>query len=261
MDVGISTACFYPLLTEDALDQVLEQGAKTVEIFFNTYCELKHPFIDEIDSRLKNAGARIRSIHPFTSGMEPLMFFSVYERRVDDMIDFYKNYFEAAAFLGADILVVHGDRLFRVEDNVYIDRFARLAEVGKSYGVRVAQENVNLHRSASVRFIAEMRRQLCDLAYFVFDIKQAVRAGIDPLEMLETMGERLIHIHANDNMPEKDCMLPGAGMTDYKKIAALINEKGLDPDWIIEVYRHDYQEYSEIGRSLDWLRKELEQWM
>lgn len=260
MDVGISTACFYPLLTEQALEQAILQGAGTVEIFFNTYCELKHPFIDEIAAILKNAGARLRSIHPFTSGMEPLMFFSVYERRVSDMIDFYKNYFETASFLGADILVIHGDRLQRVPDEVYFERFARISEVGRSYGVRVAQENVNLHRSASVEFISAMKKYLGDSAYFVFDIKQAVRAGEDPLEMLEAMGDRLIHIHANDNTPEKDCMLPGCGVTDYREIARRVRAKGLDPDWIIEVYRQDYKEFSEIGKSLEWLRKEIEPW-
>lgn len=83
MDVGISTACFYPLLTEQALDQAILQGAGTVEIFFNTYCELKHPFIDEIAAILKNARSASAVNPPFhVQGMEPLMFFSVYERRV-----------------------------------------------------------------------------------------------------------------------------------------------------------------------------------
>lgn len=36
MSVGISTACFYPAATEEALRCVAEAGAKVTEVFFLT---------------------------------------------------------------------------------------------------------------------------------------------------------------------------------------------------------------------------------
>lgn len=36
MSVGISTACFYPAATEEALHCVAEAGTKVTEVFFNS---------------------------------------------------------------------------------------------------------------------------------------------------------------------------------------------------------------------------------
>ena len=45
MSVGISTACFYPAATEEALRCVAEAGAKVTEVFFNSPSELEPVFL------------------------------------------------------------------------------------------------------------------------------------------------------------------------------------------------------------------------
>ena len=40
MSIGISTACLYPMYTEQALEILLDQGFRLFEIFFNTISEL-----------------------------------------------------------------------------------------------------------------------------------------------------------------------------------------------------------------------------
>ena len=50
MQIGISSSCLYPMQVEDAFRTVGELGAKTAEIFFNSYCELKKPLLSEIKS-------------------------------------------------------------------------------------------------------------------------------------------------------------------------------------------------------------------
>ena len=35
MDIGLSSACFYPLETEKSVLRACETGAKTIEIFMN----------------------------------------------------------------------------------------------------------------------------------------------------------------------------------------------------------------------------------
>ena len=70
MSVGISTACFYPAATEEALRCVAEAGAKVTEVFFNSPSELESDFLRRISSIASDSGIRIRSIHPFTSFAE-----------------------------------------------------------------------------------------------------------------------------------------------------------------------------------------------
>ena len=110
MQIGISSSCLYPLLTEESLKTVGELGAKTAEIFFNSFSELKKPILDEIKSIKEYYGINVRSIHPFTSAYEPVLFFGGYDRRLNDGIEFYKNYFEVANELGAEMVVLHGGR-------------------------------------------------------------------------------------------------------------------------------------------------------
>lgn len=44
MKLGASTACFYPLETEKALEKVCKLGYKYAEVFMNAPCELEEPF-------------------------------------------------------------------------------------------------------------------------------------------------------------------------------------------------------------------------
>lgn len=91
MSVGISTACFYPAATEDALRCVAEAGAKVTEVFFNSPSELEPVFLRRLSSIASDNGIRIRSLHPFTSFAEGYILFSQYVRRFDDYREFYKN--------------------------------------------------------------------------------------------------------------------------------------------------------------------------
>ena len=110
------------------------------------------------------------------------MLFSNYARRVDDYLEYCRNYFTAMQQLGAKVFVLHGNKVpaASVNKDMYFTRFRRLAELGESYGVQVAQENVARCTSASLPFLLEMRDALGKQARFVLDIKQAVRSGEDP---------------------------------------------------------------------------------
>jgi len=55
MSIGISTASFYPLETEDAIALISENRIECTEIFFNSNRELKHSFIDYLLDIIKNS--------------------------------------------------------------------------------------------------------------------------------------------------------------------------------------------------------------
>ena len=250
MEIGISTACLYPMTTELALKTLLEAGFRLFELFFNSYSEINPGYVRELKRQADAYEAKIVSIHPFTSGFETMLLFSDYERRYTDALDFYQEYFEAAAILGAKILVLHGERDYwrkRITEEVYLERYAGLRKKGKIYGVDVAQENVNAFRSEDPAFLCRMREKLHGDCSFVYDVKQAVRAGYDAYEVCNAMGDRIVHVHLNDNFgKEKDCLLPGKGQMDYMRLGEQLAAQNYQGDAVIEVYRGDFSEIEEL---------------
>lgn len=252
MRSGISTACLYPLEPEKALPLLIEMDFHLFEFFINTFSELKPEYLKELKKVIDAGGCSVKSVHPFTSGFESFLLFSDYERRFQDGLEFYKQYFNAANFFGAEILVLHGQRVeksSRISEQEYFEHYARLYELGKTFGVTVAQENVNLFRSDDPGFIQRMRSCLKENCAFVLDIKQAVRAGQDPFELCEAMGESIVHVHLNDNNASSDCLLPGYGTMDFSQLVNKLRSFRYEGDLIIEVYRNSFNRLEEIKKA------------
>lgn len=256
MHCGISTACLYPMELEQALSTLISMDFHLFEIFINTVSELDTEYIKELKRMVDYSGSTVKSVHPFTSGFESFLLFSDYDRRSNDGLEFYKRYFHAANILGAEILVLHGQRdekRSRISEAKYFEHYASLYALGKTFGITVAQENVNLFRSDDPKFITRMREYLHDNCAFVLDIKQAVRAGKNPYEMCAAMGERLVHVHINDNKPGADCLLPGCGVMDFAALKNQMLQFGYNGDFIIEVYRRNFGDLHELVCSKQFI--------
>ena len=258
MNLGISSACFYPEVTEKAVKYLCENGAPEIEIFFNSACELKGKILSEISHITKSNGTRVVSVHPFTSGFEPFMLFSDYQRRFEDGLEFCKTYFEAMNTLGAEIFVLHGDRFeSRHSDERYFERYLKLFRMGKNEGICVAQENVCRCRSRDLDFIKNMKLALKDEVAFVLDLKQATRSELSYKDVLSAMGDKLVHLHLNDCDDKSDCLLPGKGNRDFKEFFKIVEQNGYKGSAVIEVYRQNFGEYTELIESLDFLNNVL----
>jgi len=254
VSVGISTACFYPEITENAVRYLCENGVPSIEIFFNSACEMQGEIFSKVKSSVLQSSVRVTSVHPFSSAFEPFMLFSEYERRFEDGLELYKRYFDACNALGAKTLVLHGDKADRKHcDDRYIDRFYRLFSAAKSQGVTLAQENVAYCRSNDIEFLKRMKAELKDDVAFVLDLKQARRAGVCWREYASVMGNKLVHLHANDYDETHDCLLPGKGITDFSEIYSCLYKNGFKGDSVIEVYRLNYSEHSELISSMKYL--------
>ena len=261
MECGISTACFYPMETSQSLKTLLQAGHTVFEIFFNTDSELEPDYLARMKEMLDAYGGRVKSVHPYTCGYEGVMIFSNYETRFYDSLRYYAKYCQAAQTLGANLLILHGMlSKFRSEEaeERYFARYRELYRMGQEYGVAVAQENVTQYFSEDPGFIGRMRQATGDVCSFCFDVKQAVRSNVDCYEMLDAMGDRLLHVHLNDNRPGKSCLLPGQGTMDMPKLLQTLRNSGYDQDIIIEVYRGDFETVADLNRSRDqvkqWLR-------
>ena len=259
--IGASTANLYPLETERALDRLLELGFRELEVFLNTESEAEETFVCRLRERADEAGAVIRSVHPYLSGSEPYLLFSAYRRRYEDGLKLYRRLFRAAQLLGASYVVMHGDKregVLPVEESIAC--FEGVYDLGRTYGVTLLQENVVRFRAGDPAYIAAMRRQLGNKARFVFDIKQCLRSGHAPDEMLDAMGDALAHVHISDHDATHDCLMPGTGKVDYGAFFARLLRRGFCGSVMIELYRTNYEAETELvsGRQYleDVLRKE-----
>lgn len=242
MQFGISTACMYPQHTEKTVEYFCKNGVKNLEIFINTFSEMTKDYLTEIKKITDSYGTKIVSLHPFSCAFEPFMFFTDYERRFLDALEFYKPYFEACNITESNILVFHGDRKESpCTKELYFERFEKLHLLGRQYGVTVAQENVARCKSRSSEFIAEMSKALGDNVRFVLDTKQVVRAGQSLDEMIAATAGKLAHIHLSDHSPEHDCLPLGEGDMNIDKFFADVTKNGFDGCVILELYRENFK--------------------
>jgi len=249
MLAGISTACFYPLYTEEAVQKLSRIPPQCVEVFLNARHELDPAYLRELRRRADAAGILIKSVHPYTSGMEPMYFFSNYDRRFVEGIEIYRDFYQAANILGAGIVVFHGGiRHFNLDYDDYFARFERLWLDAKKHGVDLCQENVQRCTSYTPEFFKAMAAALPDVGY-VLDTKQAVRAGEDVYSFADSMSTRIRHVHISDHSPAHDCLAPGKGVLNIAKLLSIITKNGFDGSVIVELYRENFNDFVELERG------------
>lgn len=257
MKAGISTATFYPALTEVALAQIASLQAQCCEIFLNSFCELQPEFLQQLKRIAQAGGVEIVSLHPFTSSMESISFFTAYQRRVQDGLDLYRRYFEAMKVLGARYLILHGDNRYNpYSEEAGFENIARLCEAAKEYSVQVAHENVSRCKGHSLDYLARLSRAVPDLA-FTLDIKQAVRSQVSPFQMVEVLGNRIAHIHVSDHNEHRDCLPPGEGSFDFDGLIHLLKQSNFGGSLVIELYRDNYRTLQDLHKSYEFLKAKL----
>ncbi len=247
MKIGISTSCLYPMYTEESFRLIASRGVELTEIFFNANCELEPAFINQL-SRIKNEyGITVSSIHPTMSLAESFMLFSNYDRRFYEGIEIYKRYGQIAASLGAKFVIMHGGKPNgTMDDYGYFDRFALVSEAVKQSGATLLQENVVLFRAGNLETLRNMSDYLGDNVNFCLDVKQSIRGGYSPYDVLHLLGSKIKHLHLSDNNEKYDCMLPLSGNFNFKEFLDTAKSVGYSGDAVIELYRNAFGSPDEL---------------
>ena len=250
MKTGASTSSLFPMLTEQSLEHLLKLGVKNIEAFLASPSERGVGYARMLKNMADAEGAKIVSVHPYSSEMEGVGFFGKYPRRFDDEADEYSRYFEACREMGADIFVFHGARSFvKLENEFYFERFLRLREVAGKFGVRLCQENIARCHSGRIEFLSAMKRAVPDVD-FVLDVKQSVRAGISPFDMLDAMGKNAVHLHLSDHSEDCDCLVPGEGDFELERFAKRLKEVGYEGNIILELYSWFFDGDEALARGI-----------
>ena len=252
MLAGVSTGCLYPKPLEECLYDLAVNGVSGIEIFINTHSELKKKFANAAADLLKRFDVRCFSVHPFTSEMETMMLFSAYERRMEDILEYYKNYFEFMNIVGAEVLVFHGAKACTSKE-LYCERFSRLYRLGREYGVTVAVENVVRCLSGSSAYIRDISKMLGEEFAFVLDTKQAIRSGEDPFRFVDAAGSRIVLTHVSDSSEMGDCMLIGRGSFRFRQFFEKISKLNPECGVILELYRSAFGGISDLVSAYNTL--------
>ncbi|MBE6857219.1 MAG: sugar phosphate isomerase/epimerase [Ruminococcus sp.] len=259
MIAGVSTSCLYPRPVEDSLYDLAVNGISAVEIFINTHSELKKSFACAMAETLKRFDVKCLAVHPFTCEIEPMMFFSDYERRMDDMLEYYKLYFQFMNTVGAETFVFHGGKGGpSTSREMFCERYSKLYRTGKEFGVTVALENVARCLSGTSGFIRDVSGILGNECAFVIDTKQALSAKENPFSFLEAGGKRIVHTHISDSGEMGDCLLIGRGRFPVKKYLTRLNELNPESGVILELYRSGFTGISDLVKSNNVLSKMIE---
>ncbi|MGI6404846.1 MAG: sugar phosphate isomerase/epimerase family protein [Oscillospiraceae bacterium] len=233
--------------------QLAPLGPACIEVFLNAAVELQPDYLRILRSVAQDRGIRVVSVHPYCSIMEPMLFFSHYQRRFEEGVELYKRFFAAAALLGADTLVFHGDHKHsHLPREEYFRRFSILWEEAKSMGIHLCQENVERCASGTLDFLTDMKNNLPQVEY-ILDVKQAVRSGQSPFELANLLGNKVRHIHMSDHREGADCLVPGSGVFNIGEFLFTMRKNGFSGGVIVELYRENFKDIVEISRGFQHL--------
>ena len=254
MQIGVSTSCLYPMLTEQSFRTLGEIGVHETEIFFNAQCETQGELFRGILAIQEEYGLHVQAVHPYFTFAESHLLFDNYRRRFEDGKDFVRQLCEAACRLGSKTMILHGEKEpFHISEEEYIERFGELAELTAAMGVTLTQENVVRFRGQDPEFLSRMRQQLGGLFAMTLDVKQAVRSGVDPLSLACRFAPQIVHLHLSDHGEKGDCLPVGEGSFDFSALFRTLRSGGFRGDGVVELYRRSWADAADLQKSAEKL--------
>lgn len=261
MKLGMSSAVFYGYLeTEDAAAALKDYGLQACEVFLQTHSEYSAAFGQIVRERLQ--GLPCASVHPKGTQFEPDIF-GQSPRQHRDALEIFRRVCQAGQALGAHWYVFHGVNtvrahrspaaLYRLTDNL-----GEMAAAAREYHMEVLWENVSWCALRTPEDVAQARALLPEQG-FVLDLKQAHQVGCDPFAMIDAMGPRLRHLHMLDWTASGELVLPGEGIMDFSRLFRRLAQMGYTGAAILEPYAIQGRDPQRLLRSLDYLRRQMEE--
>jgi len=178
----------------------------------------------------------------------------------------YKQYIDAAAFLGAEVMVVHGGSLYpefiksalkesfiELAEKHLVESLTELAGYGQSRGVKIALENSPPEGFWEVVYEPENHLKILNQINHpnlgaLLDFAHAFLNRLDLIDYLEKIRPYLFEIHAHNNWGAQDDHLGlHHGSIDYLPILSHPAVQGVP--FIMEI-----RSYPEVMETLKWLQ-------
>lgn len=260
MRLGLSTAAFYGRWeTEEAAAQIAKLPLDCAEVFLQSDSENTPKFGRLVRENL--AGMPCTSVHPL-GGYENYMAGRP-ARQVRDAFDHFRRVLDAGAAMGAKTFVYHGRNTPLLTPlpwnlNWNIEALAPMCEEAAQRGMVIGWENVCWCQLTEPSRVLEAKMALPQVR-FTLDIKQAMRAGCDPVTFVHAMGDRLCNVHVCDWHEDGTLCLPGEGCFDFDALMEALAEIGYDGPVIVEPYLKLIQSGEALLRSIAFMRDKMKE--
>jgi len=240
--LSCSTGAFFARPLREAFERIRGAGFDGVEVMVTRDPDTQQP--RRLRALAEDHELEIRAIHaPFL----------LMTRRVwgtDPVGKIYRS-IELAQDLGAPLVVVHPP--FRWQTGYRRWLAEQLPGLAERTGVIVAVENMFPLRVPGRRAISFHAGQTLDeierFPHVVLDTSHAAVAGLDPSQVRDLLGDRLVHIHLSDNAGRGwDSHLPlGQGVLAVDEFLQHLATEGFSGSITLEL---DLRPYLDDGRAL-----------
>ena len=258
MLLGLSTAAFYGKWeTEEAAARIAELPLDCAEVFFQSDSETEMEFAALVKEKLGQVSCT--SVHPL-GGYENYMAGRP-ARQVRDAFDHFRRILDAGAALGAKTFVYHGRNTPQLSPlpwnlNWNVEALVPMCAEAEARGMVIGWENVYWCQLTEPQRVLEARDALPQVR-FTLDIKQAMRAGCDPIAFVHAMGNRLCNVHVCDWREDGMLCLPGEGGFDFDALFAALREVEYEGPVIMEPYSKLIGSDEALERSIAFMREKM----
>jgi len=229
-----------------ALQSIASAGFTSVELWADTihFDPRTNVSVPEVRKWLKEFNLSVHSTHgPFRHfhNLLPTDEFSKLRQGL------WRKTIEQCAEVESSIMVVHG--LDRREYNYTRDQvemvresLADLCEYGRGLGVKIALENIQAGKDnpdeLSTNLVDHIKHYPGIGLYYCLDIGHAVLNGVDIIDEIKVVGDKLVslHIHNNNGIDDSH-VIPSSGIIDWPYVYhELRSTYGYSGQFVMEVY-------------------------
>lgn len=256
MLLGLSTSSFYGRWeTEESAAAIARLDLDCAEVFLQSESEYTRSFARTV--KLCLGGMPCESVHPLGTLFENQLI-SRSARQRQDARDLLCRILDAGEELGAKFYVHHGRNTPRNEILPWnmaanAEMIGIIEEEGLKRGIHVAWENVYWCQLTTPERVREALKVLPDVR-FTLDIKQAMKAGCDPVEFVYAMGKNLANVHICDWDQQGKLCLPGEGAFDFAAFTDALRCVGYEGAVTIEPYLALIKSDEALERSIRFMR-------
>ncbi len=255
MRLGLSTAAFYGRWeTEEAAKHISRLPLDCTEVFLQSASEYDASFASQVKRNLD--GLVCTSVHPL--GHHENFMARRPQRQKKDAFDTFRRILDAGAELGARTYVYHGRHTPQLaalnwDLSWNIEALVPMCEEANKRGMAIGWENVFWCQLTEPDRVLEAKKALPQVR-FTLDIKQAMRAGCDPVDFVHAMGAQLINVHICDWDERGNLCLPGEGAFDFGRLFAALRDISYTGPVILEPYLKIIRSDEALTASLDYVR-------
>lgn len=255
MKTCINSATTMPYSLEKDIESAGEVGFQGVEIWKDKLDNfLRKKGIGELSKLLSEYDLKV----PAICALDGYIWHS--DEDFKKRVEYTRQYFEIASKVGCDSLVVvaEGFENKSIDEvvRVHASRLERLADVGKSYGIKIAMEWFWNHKDA----FEIIKRANHDYLGLVIDTFHWYRGdgNLNNLNFIPKDKLYLVHINDCENLPrekltDKNRLYCGLGVMPLKEVLHKFKQTGYQGYLSVEIFRDEYWKKDPITISKESL--------